>query len=889
MDLATLGIKVQTEGVTEAATSLDKLDKSGQSAAKTAEKLAPALDKTGAAAGKSAKGTADAAKSTEKLAAASQNAAKGTAQLTPSMQKAAMSSAALANATRQLPMQFTDIFTGLATGQKPMQVFLQQGGQLKDTFGGVGPALRASGGYIMGLVNPLTLAAAAAGALALAWKQNSDQQYEFAKALILTGDRSGKTVQDLQRLTGELDRLEGVSRGGAAEALTAVAKSGRFAGEQFDMVAKAAVSMQATTGVSVDETVKKFTEISKSPVDALLKLHESENFLTQAQLNRIDALVKEGNEQQAVSEALRIAANHYDEVATKAREAMPAMSKLWLNIKDDIGAATGEVSEFLGQIDKLMSRLPGVESGMTTELARIMVPISGQARMFAGLANIFNRGQDRIWGLTPPSALGKDFQGVTSRVVMADPNAKKNAEDLERWLQTADKAAQRQSILNRLRAEGKKLKQDDAAINAVIARQEAEWAAQDAKSAGAKGQAKSNPADSIVQRLREQIRLNEEQLQSDTKLTASQRLRIDVEEQLRTLGAKVNAGDRAAIDALLGRADATGQLVVGQQKAKETLEALTRQQAIFDQQTSTRERANQLDLMGIGRGNDAVEQLRRQLEIQREYEDELKRIGSREVAADKEQWQKLADNAAKHREGQLAEDRRYQQARIELIGDWRLGMAGAWEDYAFSAADMASQTRDLFTNAFSSAEDALVNFVKTGKQSFSDLAESIISDLARIAAKQMVTGLFAAAFNAYTGSKIGPVQREKIGFSDGGYTGSGGIHEPAGVVHKGEVVWSQRDVARAGGVGVVEAMRVGRRGYASGGIVGGGSARGGAQQIRIEVENKGQPVQAQASAQRQPDGSTLIKMVLDSVADDVANGGKTLTAIKSRLDVQERV
>jgi len=49
-----------------------------------------------------------------------------------------------------------------------------------------------------------------------------------------------------------------------------------------------------------------------------------------------------------------------------------------------------------------------------------------------------------------------------------------------------------------------------------------------------------------------------------------------------------------------------------------------------------------------------------------------------------------------------------------------------------------------------------------------------------------------------------------IGFADGGYTGPGRKHQPAGVVHRGEVVWSQRDVARAGGVAVVEAMRRGR-------------------------------------------------------------------------------
>lgn len=58
------------------------------------------------------------------------------------------------------------------------------------------------------------------------------------------------------------------------------------------------------------------------------------------------------------------------------------------------------------------------------------------------------------------------------------------------------------------------------------------------------------------------------------------------------------------------------------------------------------------------------------------------------------------------------------------------------------------------------------------------------------------------------------------GFDTGGYTGPGGIKQPAGVVHKGEVVWSQADVRKAGGVAVVEAMRRGIPGLSAGGVAG---------------------------------------------------------------------
>lgn len=86
--------------------------------------------------------------------------------------------------------------------------------------------------------------------------------------------------------------------------------------------------------------------------------------------------------------------------------------------------------------------------------------------------------------------------------------------------------------------------------------------------------------------------------------------------------------------------------------------------------------------MSYGHGADAVEQLRRQLDIQREYQDELKRLGDRGVADDKETWDKLAANAAKHRDSQLEAERDYQKQRIALMTDWRVGARAAWEDYA---------------------------------------------------------------------------------------------------------------------------------------------------------------------------------------------------------------
>jgi len=80
-----------------------------------------------------------------------------------------------------------------------------------------------------------------------------------------------------------------------------------------------------------------------------------------------------------------------------------------------------------------------------------------------------------------------------------------------------------------------------------------------------------------------------------------------------------------------------------------------------------------------------------------------------------------------------------------------------------------------------------------------------------------ILGLFGGGSSG--GSAFNWASSGDFDFDSGGYTGAGGVKEPRGIVHAGEVVWSQRDVARAGGVGVVEAMRLGHRGYDAGGVV----------------------------------------------------------------------
>jgi phage-related minor tail protein len=115
----------------------------------------------------------------------------------PAMQRVGASAAQTAAALRMVPAQLTDIITSLASGQQPLTVLIQQGGQLKDMFGGIGPAARALGGYVAGLVNPFTLAAGAAAALGVAYFQGSQEANAYANALIMTGNAAGTSAGQL--------------------------------------------------------------------------------------------------------------------------------------------------------------------------------------------------------------------------------------------------------------------------------------------------------------------------------------------------------------------------------------------------------------------------------------------------------------------------------------------------------------------------------------------------------------------------------------------------------------------------------------------------------------------------------------------------------------------
>lgn len=289
------------------ATATEIAAKANQEAAKAAKEASDAAQQAGAAQQAAATTTKAAAQATQQHEQATKQATKATQDHAKASSNAAMSAGELRQATRQLPMQFTDIFTSLAGGQDPMTVLIQQGGQLKDQFGGIGAAARAMGGYVLGLITPLTAAAAAVAAMTAGFVMGRQEAQNFSSALIMTGQQSGVNADQLSAMAAAMDGMAGVTQAKATEALLTFVNAGVRGSEALASFTAAAIQLEQAGGASVEETAKKFKELEKEPYKAAVKLDEAINFLDQSTKQHIRSLEEQGR----LTDAARVAQEAY--------------------------------------------------------------------------------------------------------------------------------------------------------------------------------------------------------------------------------------------------------------------------------------------------------------------------------------------------------------------------------------------------------------------------------------------------------------------------------------------------------------------------------------------------------------------------------------------------
>ena len=183
----------------------------------------------------------------------------------------------------------------------------------------LGAGAGAGAAGLLAILAPLALATAAVGGLAYAYHKGSEEQDSYNKSLILTGNYAGVSAGQLGDMARQVSATVGTT-GQAAAVLAMLADNGKIAGESFTGITQAAVSMQEATGKAVSETVSEFTKLADDPVKASAVLNEQYHYLTASVYSQIAALEQQGNHAGAVKLATETYADAINERTPKILE-----------------------------------------------------------------------------------------------------------------------------------------------------------------------------------------------------------------------------------------------------------------------------------------------------------------------------------------------------------------------------------------------------------------------------------------------------------------------------------------------------------------------------------------------------------------------------------------
>lgn len=388
MNIAELGVKIDSADAVQAKTSLDELAKAGGRAEQSAVSLMNEMQALEKSLSTSAKTTQDLAKQRDALAKLTKTGAYGEAEAAKisaqldkqqiALAKSAMDEqkalnsllgaidparAALAKLDTQVEQlgkhldegrisqdQYNSALSKIdkdygklektATGfdklrlgtRQAQENVVQLGNALSsgDWGSGVravaqlGAGAGAGAAGLLAILAPLALATAAVGGLAYAYHKGSEEQDSYNKSLILTGNYAGVSAGQLGDMARQVSATVGTT-GQAAAVLAMLADNGKIAGDSFAGITQAAVSMQEATGKAVSETVSEFSKLADDPVKASAALNEQYHYLTASVYSQIVALEKQGDHAAAV----KLATDTYADAINDRTPKILANLSLW--------------------------------------------------------------------------------------------------------------------------------------------------------------------------------------------------------------------------------------------------------------------------------------------------------------------------------------------------------------------------------------------------------------------------------------------------------------------------------------------------------------------------------------------------------------------------------
>lgn len=233
-----------------------------------------------------------------------------------------------------LGYQTTDIITSLAGGQNPMMVLLQQGGQLRDQFGGFKPLFQGIASAITPAMVGFTSLAASIGVLGLAFIKGEEESNKFRNSMILTGNFAGIAIDKFNSMATTISGKYNSAIGDSREIMQQLVASGQFTEKTLTSVGSLITKVASLSGEAAADVAKGLIPSLDGSASSAKKLNDQYHFLTLAQYKQIEALNQQGKAQEAIKVTSDAMLEKLDSQAKK----LGYLETLWKNLKN---AASG--------------------------------------------------------------------------------------------------------------------------------------------------------------------------------------------------------------------------------------------------------------------------------------------------------------------------------------------------------------------------------------------------------------------------------------------------------------------------------------------------------------------------------------------------------------------
>ncbi|EPN9851680.1 phage tail tape measure protein [Escherichia coli] len=710
-------------------------------------------------------------------------------------QKAGISVGQYKAAMRMLPAQFTDVATQLAGGQSPWLILLQQGGQVKDSFGGMIPMFRGLAGAITLPMVGATSLAVATGALAYAWYQGNSTLSDFNKTLVLSGNQSGLTA-DRMLVLSRAGQAAGLTFNQTSESLSALVKAGVSGEAQIASISQSVARFSSASGVEVDKVAEAFGKLTTDPTSGLTAMARQFHNVTAEQIAYVAQLQRSGDESGALQAANEAATKGFDDQTRRLKENMGTL-ETWADRTARAFKSMWDAVLDIGRPDTAQEMLIKAEAAFKKaddiwNLRKDDYFVNDEARA-------------RYWDDREKARLALEAaRKKAEQQSQQDKNAQQQSDTeasrlkyteeaqkaYERLQTPLEKYTARQEELNKALKDGKILQADYNTLMAA-AKKDYEATLKKPKQSGVKvsaGDRQEDSAHAALLTLQAELRTLEKHAGANEKISQQRRDLWKAESQFAVLE---EAAQRRQLAAL-------GDKVTYQER----LNALAQQADKFAQQQRAKRAA--IDAKSRGLTDRQAEREATEQRLKEQYGDNP-----------------LALNNV------MSEQKKTWAAEDLLRGNWMAGLKSGWSEWEESATDSMSQVKSAATQTFDGIAQNMAAMLTGSEQNWRSFTRSVLSMMTEILLKQAMVGIVGSIGSAIGGAVGGGASASggtaiqaaaaKLHFATGGFTGTGGKYEPAGIVHRGEFVFTKEATSR---IGVGNLYRL-MRGYATGGYVGG--------------------------------------------------------------------